>query len=255
VATGHYACISARDAFSQSLGPSLRSATPSKKHLSLSLIKSIDPTKDQSYFLWTLSQKQLGKILFPVGHLKKTEVRKLAKKFGLPVAEKKDSQGICFLGKVDLKEFLRHYIKLKKGKVVNANGKEIGYHDGAMFYTLGERHGFFITEKSPNDKRYYIVDKDFKKNILIVSQDRNISHSKILTNIGIKNTNWISELPNENKKYTAQIRYHGELLSCRVKITGDKKTEIHFSNPIMVASGQSIVVYDGNVCLGGGIVI
>jgi len=117
-----------------------------------------DPSKDQVYFLWTLKQKQLEKILFPIGHLKKIEVRRLAKNFNLPVAEKKDSQGICFLGAINLKQFLKHYIKEKKGKVILAspeagNGGEevIGYHNGVVFYTLGERHGFIITKKGPND--------------------------------------------------------------------------------------------------------
>src|SRR6202008_1854292 len=119
-------------------------------------------------------QEQLKKILFPIGHLKKTEVRKLAKKFNVPVAEKKDSQGICFLGPVDLKEFLKHYIKEKKGKVINKPGETIGYHFGVVFHTLGERHGFTITKKSPHDGPYYIVNKNIKKNILTVSQNKNI---------------------------------------------------------------------------------
>src|SRR3989338_4408119 len=123
----------------------------------LPLIKGVDPSKDQSYFLWTLTQEQLKRILFPIGHLKKNEVRKLAKKFNLPVAEKKDSQGICFLGDVDLKKFLKHYIKSKKVPVLLApsagdeKGEKIGYHDGVFFHTLGERHGFTITKKNPND--------------------------------------------------------------------------------------------------------
>ncbi len=243
VATGHY-------------------AQNTKNSKDFYLRKGKDPSKDQSYFLWTLEQKQLKKILFPIGHLKKTEVRILAKKFNLPVAEKKDSQGICFLGAVDLKEFLKHYIKPKKGKVIlapqeagNEDGKEIGYHDGVVFYTLGERHGFTITRKTPEDGAYYIIGKDIKKNILVVSQDRNIYHSNILQNYKIGNTNWISEIPEKNKTYTAQIRYHGEFLFCKVKINFKTKAEIIFSKPVLVASGQSCVVYDGDVCLGGGVVV
>ena len=140
VATGHYAQTSeAEIVFSQVLGsPSLAQPDHSKKQFLLRRGK--DPSKDQSYFLWTLRQEQLERILFPVGHLKKTEVRKLAKKFNLPVRDKKDSQGICFLGDIDLKEFLKHYIKEKRGKVINTSGEEIGYHDGVFFHTLGERH-------------------------------------------------------------------------------------------------------------------
>ncbi len=244
------------------------------------LFKGVDSSKDQSYFLWTLTQEQLSKILFPVGHLKKTEVRELAKKLALPVAEKKDSQGICFLGAVDLKEFLKHYIKEKRGKVLNESGEEIGYHSGAVFHTLGERHGFTITKKNPNDGPYYVVEKDVKKNILIVSQDKNTEKflyerlrrptGRVLSEnsaefyasfqkgdftLFLDNTNWISEIPQSNKTYTAQIRYHGEFLPCKVGIISKTKAKIIFKQPIVVASGQSCVIYDKSICLGGGVVI
>jgi tRNA-specific 2-thiouridylase len=197
----------------------------------------------------------------------------LAKKFKLPVAEKKDSQGICFLGAVDLKDFLKHYIKEKRGKVLNEKGEEIGFHDGVVFHTLGERHGFMITKKSPIDGAYYIVGKDVKKNILYVSHSTALN--KISKNFSafalgdlgqgthdslnslkfyLVQTNWISEIPKENKVYTAQIRYHGEFLLCKIKITGKTKAEVVFKKPILVASGQSCVIYDKDTCLGGGIV-
>jgi tRNA-specific 2-thiouridylase len=240
------------------------------------LLKGIDPSKDQSYFLWTLKQEQLKHVLFPVGNLKKTEVRKLAKKFKLPVAEKKDSQGICFLGAVDLKDFLKHYIKSKKGKVVNEKGEEIGFHDGVVFHTLGERHGFTITKKTPKDGAYYVVGKDVKKNILIVSQnakqvlshgshsilnmdDRtlvaNAAESTAPHSVNIKEVNWISEIPKPKKDYTAQIRYHGEFLDCKIKILSKDKVEVIFNKFVQIASGQSIVIYDNDVCLGGGVVV
>jgi len=257
VATGHYA-----------------------QNIKNNLVKGKDPTKDQSYFLWTLNQEQLSKIIFPIGHLEKTEVRMLAKKYKLPVADKKDSQGICFLGDVDLKVFLKHYIKSKKGKVLDTSGKVIGHHDGVVFSTLGERRGFTITEKTPNDKPYYVVGKDLKKNILYVSKDKN--HPEKSTDIFLlKNSaysrqsrsqssfqdnfcflegvNWISETPQENKNYTAQIRYHGEFLPCKVKVLNKTKkrnnAEVIFEKPILVAGGQSIVIYDKDIVLGGGIVI
>ncbi len=216
------------------------------------LLKGDDPAKDQSYFLWTLNQDQLSKIIFPVGGKPKSEVRKLAKKFKLPVAEKRDSQGICFLGPVDLKEFLKHYIKEKKGDVLNESGEVIGWHEGSVFSTLGERHGFTITKKSPNDKRYYIVGKDVDKNILVVSQNQNVVRQDLTTKL--EKTNWISHVPDQDKKYTAQIRYHGEFLNCKIKIINKAEAEVIFEKPILVASGQSIVVYDGDVCLGGGVV-
>jgi len=256
------------------------------------LQKGNDPTKDQVYFLWTLNQKQLSKIIFPVGNLKKIEVRKLAKKFKLPVAKKKDSQGICFLGAVDLKEFLKYYIKPKKGQVIlipsESEGRKkdnvIGWHDGAVFYTLGERHGFTITKKSPTDGAYYVVGKDVQKNILIVSQKfppllekegvggGNFKNHHLALKgtppqqggekIQLKETNWISEVPKKTKSYTCQIRYHGQFLDCKVKIFPKNKAEVIFLKlasglpaKTLVAAGQSCVVYDGDICLGGGVVV
>lgn len=253
VATGHYAKKSIENFSGGRFHPQGGGRQKSFRQI-FSLEKSVDPTKDQCYFLWTLKQEQLKRILFPVGNLKKTEVRKLAKKFNLPVAEKKDSQGICFLGAINLKEFLKHYIKEKKGRVLSEKGETIGSHDGVAFHTLGERHGFTITKKGSNDGAYYVIGKDVKKNILIVSQNRSISHSNILTNIRIENTNWILEVPKGNKNYTAQIRYHGEFLPCKIKIIGKTKAEVIFNKPVLAASGQSCVIYDKDVCLGGGVI-
>ena len=279
VATGHYASINQQENFSGLLHPSdgpfpvqnsladlgrnsnnylsgrvhLKGGGKLKNYLEFfNLNKGIDPSKDQSYFLWTLKQEQLSKILFPIGGLKKTEVRKLAKKFQLPVAEKRDSQGICFLGAIDLKEFLKHYIKEKKGKVLNEKGEVVGHHNGVVFHTLGERHGFTITKKSPNDGAYYIVGKDIKKNLLIVSQNKN-NHKSVCVDYKIEKINWINEIPKPDKIYTAQIRYHGEFLSCTIKYTKNFAL-VAFTKPVLVASGQSIVVYDKDVCLGGGVV-
>jgi len=275
VATGHYARIKREFLISNSQFSKKESILldlnikNSLKIKNCKLKIGLDSSKDQAYFLWTLKQEQLKKILFPIGNLKKTEVRKLAKKFNLPVAEKKDSQGICFLGAVDLKEFLKHYIKTKRGKVFNIDGEEIGYHNGAVFYTLGERHGFTVTKKNSTDGPYYIVAKDVKKNILFVSQEKKTldflpllhpadgtfrQQNPKFFSLKIDNTNWISEVPKLNKNYTAQIRYHGEFFSCRIKSISKDKAEIIFEKSISVASGQSCVVYDGDVCLGGGIV-
>jgi tRNA-specific 2-thiouridylase len=225
------------------------------------LLKGVDPSKDQVYFLWTLKQEQLSRILFPVGDLNKTEVRKLAKKFELPVAEKKDSQGICFLGTVDLKDFLKHYVKEKKGDVLNDKEEKIGYHDGAVFSTLGERHGFTVTKKSPKDGPYYIFNKNVKKNILYVSQDKNFKRFDLKESenfcISLENINWISEVPEENRTYTAQIRYHGEFFPCQIKCkeSNAEQAEVIFKKPTFVASGQSCVIYDKNICLGGGVIV
>jgi tRNA-specific 2-thiouridylase len=254
VATGHYAQTGERKISDVGIP---QGGSPTSRNLS----KGVDPSKDQVYFLWTLNQKQLSKIIFPIGNLKKTEVRKLAKKFNLPVAQKKDSQGICFLGAIDLKEFLKHYLKSKKGKVLNKFGKEIGFHDGAVFHTLGERHGFTITKKTPHDGAYYIIGKDVKKNILVVSQNQKFTVVGIpqggspTTVTKLEQVNWISEIPKPNKNYTAQIRYHGEFLNCKIKILSKNKCAVIFDKFVQVASGQSCVVYDKDVCLGGGVVV
>jgi tRNA-specific 2-thiouridylase len=280
VATGHYAIATPLlDKEGVGGGNSndhhLAFGTPPQKGGEKILLRqSPDSSKDQSYFLWTLKQEQLSKILFPVGHLKKTEVRKLAKKFNVPVAEKHDSQGICFLGDVDLKNFLKHYIKEKKGKVCNTEGEEIGHHDGVVFHTLGERHGFTITKKTPEDGAYYVVAKDVKKNILYVSQNRGFPPDKGGSRgvefkkpfptspyqgrleIQLQNTNWISKsFPVQAKSYTCQIRYHGEFLPCKVNCGSPTSAEVIFDKPVLVASGQSCVIYDKDVCIGGGIVV
>ncbi len=278
VATGHYAKNrNLKNSSAFALGDKKAGDPRLPNFLNFCLEKGKDSSKDQVYFLWTLNQEQLSKILFPIGHLKKTEVRKLAEKFKLPVAEKKDSQGICFLGDIDLKDFLKHYIQEKEGKVLNEKGEEIGFHDGAVFHTLGERHGFTITKKTPNDGAYYIVGKDIEKNILIVSQDKNrLAKSTdifLLKNsscspqsgpqaslqdgfrISLINVNWISEIPKEDKKYTAQIRYHGELFPCKIKYLGAaSEIQIIFEKPVLVAPGQSIVLYNKDIVLGGGVV-
>ena len=217
-----------------------------------------DPSKDQAYFLYRLTNADLEHVLFPIGHLLKSDVRKLAEKFKLPTAIKKDSQGVCMLGDLDLKQFLSHYIPQKRGDVLNENGDVVGYHDGVTFLTLGERHGFTITEKTPNDGRYYIVAKDIEKNTITVSQKNNDSKSESNKNenktFEIVNCSWVSEIPSKEKRYTAQIRYHGEFLLCKIiEIKNDTAT-IEFENQTTVASGQSIVLYENKICLGGGIV-
>ena len=271
VATGHYAQTSPQPSPGRRGSPFPFQGKAGNEVFNL--CKGLDPSKDQSYFLWTLNQERLSKILFPVGNLKKTQVRKLAKKFKLSVAEKKDSQGICFLGDINLKEFLKNYIKEKKGKVLNTEGVEIGYHDGAVFYTLGERHGFTITKKTMHDKRYYVVSKDLDKNILVVSHFLRLIEEGVgggNREFFLDNINWINNIPEENKVYTAQIRYHGEFLNCKIKCGrqparntthsvagGDLThlTQVIFEKPILVASGQSVVIYDNNIVLGGGVVV
>lgn len=246
VATGHYTRVKKLSA------------------VSFQLLAGKDRNKDQSYFLWTLTQKQLSKTIFPVGDLEKPEVRKLAKKFGLLTAGKKDSQGLCFMGKVDVKDFLSHYIKPKRGKVLSEKGEEIGYHDGSVFLTIGERRGFFVTKKTPNDRPYFIMAKDFKKNTITVAhRETNGILPTAIKKVMIKNVNFIS--PNfladdMSKNFTlfARVRYRQPLQRARIMNyeLGIKKGEmkIEFEEPQIVAPGQSVVLYKGEECLGGGII-
>lgn len=272
IATGHYARIAPPLTPPQNTREgesSFASNLEKAGDEALFLKKGIDTSKDQSYFLWTLTNEDLAHTLFPIGHLKKTEVRKLAEKYKLPTATKKDSQGVCFLGPLDMKDFLMHYIESKKGNVLNEKGEIIGYHDGAVFFTLGERHGFTITEKGSTDSPYYIIAKDIEKNTIIVSpsspkedifsgpRGKSPDHSK-MSSFGsatyiLNKSNIQTNFINENKKYTAQIRYHGEFLNCNLKFINNE-LKVIFNNSILVSKGQSIVVYDKDVCLGGGIV-
>lgn len=212
-----------------------------------------DKTKDQSYFLWTLTKEQIEKIIFPVGHLQKSDVRKLAAKYNLPTETKKDSQGVCFLGPIDMKEFLTHYIPKKEGSVLNMAGEIIGTHDGALFFTLGERHGFTIAKKGIDDKPMYVIARDLEQNTITVSGDKSDEEKyKDTKKIKIDNVNWISGVaPNADKKLQARIRYQQPLQNCRVE-----KDLVIFDEPqIAVSSGQSVVIYGGQIVLGGGIIV
>ena len=212
----------------------------------------LDKNKDQTYFLWTITQKQLSKTLFPIGDLEKSEVRKIAKKAGLLTAEKKDSQGICFLGEVSMKEFLMKLAKPMRGVVLGDGGEEIGYHEGAILYTIGERRGFTITKKTPNDKPYFVVSKDIESNTITVSDKLDVE-SPVFNGreLKLEKVNWISGDPEEGKKYQARIRYRQPLEKCEIR---DGDTVIFDDTQKAVAVGQSVVVYDEEVCIGGGII-
>ncbi len=238
VATGHY------------------SQVKELKNNKFELLASKDKEKEQSYFLWTLKQEQLAKILFPIGDLKKTEVRRIAQSIHLPNAEKKDSQGICFLGDVDMKDFLSHYIETNKGIVLNEKGENIGIHDGAVFYTIGERHGFIVTKKTTDDVPLYVISKDLKNNTIIVGTkfDLEKESGKVAKKVLINNINWINDIPKEKKSYNAQIRYHQKYQKINLIKIRDNEWQVEFNEPQTSASGQSIVIYDKNICLGGGVI-
>ena len=212
------------------------------------LVAGNDKNKDQTYFLWTLTADQISKTLFPVGNIEKPEVRKLAKKFKLPNAEKKDSQGLCFIGKIDIKEFLSHYIESKKGNVLNEKGTIIGEHDGAFFFTIGERHGFTITKKTPNDERYYVVAKDIEKNTITVSKKEKMTGVK---KVVLEDVNWNQGSIPVGKVLQARSRYREKLQDI---IFTDQNTAEFKEAQNTLSPGQSLVVCDGNVCLGGAII-
>lgn len=257
IATGHYAKVESRKwkvesgKIQNASNHHEQSGLPSTVY---SLKKAVDSAKEQSYFLWTLGQNELSKTLFPIGGIPKKEVRKIAEKAGLHTFEKKDSQGLCFIGKVDFKDFLKNFIKPKKGDVLNEDGEVIGHHDGVMFLTIGERHGFVITKKGTDDRPMYVVSKDANKNTITVAEKKKALASNVdKFEFVLKDVNWVSEVPDSDKKYDAQVRYHQDYQKC--KIEGSQTTvKIIFDNPQTGASGQSIVVYDGDVCLGGGII-
>jgi tRNA-specific 2-thiouridylase len=260
VATGHYARMlkgKQKKAQTQVLGsPSQTRPDHSPDQFSACLLAGVDKNKDQSYFLWTLTQKQLTKTLFPVGNMEKPMVRKLAKKFGLSTAVKKDSQGLCFIGKVDMADFLKEFISPKKGNVLNEKGEVIGGHDGAFYYTLGQRHGFEITKKTTSEDRYFIIDKDFENNTLTVSHNPIKTEDDSQKEIILKNVNWISgSEPDFTKKYSARIRYRQPLEKCSFKKDENGDLVIIFSRFQKAPTpGQSIVFYDEEICLGGGII-
>ncbi|MBM2817914.1 MAG: tRNA (5-methylaminomethyl-2-thiouridylate)-methyltransferase, tRNA-specific 2-thiouridylase [Parcubacteria group bacterium] len=246
VATGHYARLRQK----------IKNQKSKIKIYELAVAR--DKNKDQSYFLWNLTQEHLKRTLFPVGNLQKTEVRKMARKFNLPVSEKKDSQGLCFIGKIDMKDFLKHYLPPKKGNVLNDKGEVIGWHEGAYFYTIGQRHGFITTKKSPEDKSYYIISKDILSNTITVSHNpisQGVSSSK---RIIISGVNWTTGTPpNLNKKYKARIRYREVLQSCHIEMAKEDHSNflIIFDLPqAAVSRGQSLVIYEGENCIGGGVI-
>lgn len=220
------------------------------------LFEAKDKNKDQSYFLWTLTQKQLKYCLFPIGKYKKPEVRAIARKAGLPTAEKKDSQGICFLGKISLSDFLKQYIPEKKGALMTASGEKIGEHAGAAFYTIGQRHlGASYDIKSLKakgsgaQKPFYVAEKNVKKNTVTVAEG-NDHPSLYKKEIGLADVNFISQAPSAGRKLPvfARVRYRQPLAKATLIIK--KKTKASFSVSLIfdkpqkfVASGQSAVLY------------
>jgi tRNA-uridine 2-sulfurtransferase len=235
--------------FAQSLGATYIATGHYARTDGIRLYRGTDEKKDQSYFLWMIEDEELAHILFPLGKLQKNEVRAIAEKAGLFTSEKKDSQGICFLGDIDMKEFLSHYIEQKEGDVCDTSGKVIGRHDGVWFYTIGERHGWTLLRPSTEQKPYYVVGKDVEKNILIVdykdpTKENTLSHTQTLSLTHQRALSKGADI------HSGQYRYRGVCVP--VRQVSEHTFEI--GAPETLSVGQSLVLYDGNTLIGGGII-
>lgn len=216
------------------------------------LLAGIDTAKDQSYFLYRVTEAALKKTLMPLGGYKKTEVREMAKKRGLFTAAKKDSQGICFVGKVGIKEFLSQYVETSPGEVIDiGTGKAIGYHEGAIFYTVGQRHGLNVGGGLP----YYVIGKDMEKNQVFVTTDLN-AEGLWRMSLTITDEHWINEAPTDQASdFKVRLRYRAPLVSATLT-HGATGLELMLAEPERaVTAGQSAVVYQGDRVIGGGIII
>ena len=251
IATGHYARIARVKSYQV---PKVRKVKLDKLDGLYKLLTGVDKNKDQSYFLWTLTQEQLKHCLFPIGDYTKPEVRKLAKKFGLANHAKKDSQGVCFVGQLNMKEFLTSYIKPKTGDIVLAEtGKKIGQHDGAYYYTIGQRHGLDIKD---GGGPYFVARKDIRKNIIYVTGAQQITNYKLQV-IKIERVSWVGNVPKLPLNCQVKIRYGSESISATISRLNLEMgvVSVKFKKPARaVTPGQSAVFYKGEEVLGGGII-
>ncbi len=232
IATGHYAQIKHCD----------------DKHY---LLRAVDENKDQTYFLNQLSQTQLQDVLFPIGHLKKTQVREIANEYGLVNANKKDSTGICFIGERKFREFLKGFIPAQQGQLMTLDGKVVGKHEGSMYYTIGQRKGLNLGGIKGEEGRWFVVKKDIKNNIVYVSHNEDLLLSSELI---ASNFNFIPQIPQDKVfKCKARYRHRQPLFDVQVQILENGNVKVLFDTPQRaVNEGQFVVLYDGELCLGGG---
>ncbi|HSX07593.1 MAG TPA: tRNA 2-thiouridine(34) synthase MnmA [Candidatus Saccharimonadales bacterium] len=216
------------------------------------LLAGLDKNKDQSYFLYRVTEDALRHSFMPIGEYEKPAVRELAKKYGLVTAEKKDSQGICFVGKVGIKEFLEQFVKTEPGAIIDRDGSTIGEHDGALFYTIGQRHGLDVGGGLP----YYVIGKDMAKNEVYVTtdlQDKGLWADAL----ALADAHWINDAPEQEKTYHVRTRYRAPLIPVKhIKKQGDGAWRIELAEEVRALTpGQSAVLYEGDRVVGGGIVI
>jgi tRNA-specific 2-thiouridylase len=227
------------------------------------MFEGCDMDKDQSYFLWTLKEEQLRKILFPIGHLEKSEVRKIAEKSNIPVAKKKDSQGVCFIGHIDMKDFIREHVSLSaksdnvaakglaEGNVLDINGDVIGKHDGSLLYTIGERHGLALNTNGTNTPRYYVIDKDVEKNTITVAEKEQIKNDGagsveklIFNDIHFISKEYKELLKKNQINCLARARYRQKKEKCILSLNNEQRYEVVFAKPQEgITPGQSLVLY------------
>jgi tRNA-specific 2-thiouridylase len=220
------------------------------------MLRGLDGNKDQSYFLYTLSHEHIGQTLFPIGHIEKPEVRRIALEQGLVTHDKKDSTGICFIGERKFKDFLGQYLPAQPGDIETAEGQIIGRHDGLMYHTLGQRKGLLIGGlKDFSEDPWYVVDKDVTRNVLIVGQGAN--HPRLYSKGLIANQlHWVDRIgPQETLRCVVKTRYRQADIDCHITVLADGSLQVLFDQPQKaVTPGQSAVFYLDKVCLGGGII-
>ena len=218
------------------------------------LLRGADPGKDQSYFLHRLDQRQLSKAMFPLAALHKTEVRRIAAGIGLPNAAKKDSTGICFIGERPFREFLGRYLPTRPGPILDDRGVQVGEHIGLAFYTLGQRKGIGIGgPRDSSGEPWYVARKDLQANTLFVVQGHD--HPWLLSQtLFSEDARWIGAPPQAGRRYGVKARYRQSDAAAAVSSTADGMRIDFEADQWAVTPGQSAVVYDGEVCLGGGVI-
>jgi tRNA-specific 2-thiouridylase len=236
IATGHYTRTKAHNGRAQ-------------------LLRGLDQNKDQSYFLHAVGHEQLAKTLFPVGELEKTVVREIAEKYDLATAKKKDSTGICFIGERRFSDFLKQYLPAQPGKIETEAGEVLGDHQGLMYYTIGQRQGLGIGGTQHGEAPWFVAKKDLSRNVLIVVQGTD--HESLYTNhMIVGKIYWVDNIgPNLPVNLQCKHRYRQPDQACTIKSLENGLYQIDFESPQRaITPGQSAVFYDGDVCLGGGVI-
>jgi tRNA-specific 2-thiouridylase len=255
IATGHYARVRSNQGGARGAVEKSGAGVP-EAGSRFELLRGLDPSKDQSYFLHRLNQAQLSRTLFPIGHLRKTEVRRMAAELGLPNAKKKDSTGICFIGERPFREFLNRYLPTQPGPIRDADGRVVGEHVGLAFYTLGQRKGIGLGgTKQGSGEPWFVARKDMATNTLWVVQGHD--HPWLMSDrLHAMDAAWVAGAPPaQGTRLAAKTRYRQGDAGCAVTPVDGERFDLLFDDPQWaVTPGQSAVLYDGEVCLGGGVI-